>query len=268
MPAHGVPPMFLTVALLLCADPMTTVEVGEPTESRPLAEAVAPIAASAELTEDHDSSLEVFAASPLPHGHRAGSGYGYRTSGRTGRRTFHAGLDFMARRGTPVYAVTEGIVEHVSRESDRDRRFSGYGNAVVLFHPATDRDEARWTFYAHLDSVEVHAGEIVRPGSPLGAVGNTSHRRFRTMAPHLHFEVRHARTDGSSPFPGPYRHFNDDPERYLSALGVETRPPAPSETDAQIATARPALVMRRRRLIATRLAPPGLAQSETALARF
>jgi hypothetical protein len=40
------------------------------------------------------------------------------------------------------------------------------------------------------------------------------------MGPHLHLEVRRARADGRSPFPGSYRHYNVDPERWMAAVGV------------------------------------------------
>src|SRR5690606_35159802 len=127
----------------------------------------------------------------LPAGHHAGSGFGYRPSLQTGRRTFHAGRDFIAARGTPVYAVRRGVVEAVAQERARNT-FSGYGNAIVLHHA----DDARWSFYAHLDEVLVEPGQEVAAGQLIGRVGNTSNRRFRGMGAHLHFEVRRARPDG------------------------------------------------------------------------
>ncbi|HJL16165.1 MAG TPA: M23 family metallopeptidase [Sandaracinaceae bacterium LLY-WYZ-13_1] len=192
----------LTAAVLLCADPLAS----------------EPDGGLASTLEQHleDRSFEVVAASPVPAGARPGSHYGWRTSTRTGRRTFHAGVDFLVDRGTPAYAVREGVVELVTRNTRRSR-YAGYGNAVVVRHPGAER----WSFYAHLDSVDVEEGQRVAPGERLGTVGNTTNGRFPYMVPHLHFEVRRARRDGSSPFPGRYRRHNLDPEQWLASLGVD-----------------------------------------------
>lgn len=154
--------------------------------------------------------------SPLPDGFVPGSTYGDRTSPRTGRRTFHAGIDFLAPRGTPVRVVSGGIVERVTRNANPRTRFAGYGTAVVIRHPG-----ARvWTFYAHLDSVDVREGQTLRAGQLIGTVGNTTNRRFRGMVCHLHFEVRRAGYGGRSPFPARYRRFNLDPGAWLRSMGV------------------------------------------------
>lgn len=154
-------------------------------------------------------------ASPLPEGIVPGSTYGWRTSPRTGRRTFHAGLDFLAPRGTEVFAAADGVVERVTRNTTGRTRFGGYGRAVVIRHPSA----GVWTFYAHLDSVEVTVGQQLRAGERIGAVGNSTNHRYHVPC-HLHFEVRHARQGGRSPFPGPYRRFNLDPGAWLRSIGV------------------------------------------------
>ncbi|MCA9604429.1 MAG: M23 family metallopeptidase [Myxococcales bacterium] len=156
------------------------------------------------------------AVSPLPVGFAPGSTYGVRVSPRTGRRTFHAGADFLAPRGTPVFAVRGGVVEHVTENTTGRTRFGGYGRAVVVYHP----DVERWSFYAHLDSTDVEEGQLVEAGERLGTVGNSSNRRFRDMPTHLHFEVRSAGPGGRSPFPGPYRRHNEDPIEWLQSMGV------------------------------------------------
>ncbi|MGE0786737.1 MAG: M23 family metallopeptidase [Sandaracinaceae bacterium] len=161
------------------------------------------------------------AASPLPEGFLPGSSYGWRISPRTGRRTFHAGLDFLAPRGTDVRAAADGIVERITEDRVGRTRFGGYGRAVVVRHP----ELGVWTFYAHLDSVDVTEGQTLAAGERLGAVGNSTNHRYPTMTPHLHFEVRHGRehprgAQGLSPFPGTYRGFNLDPEAWLAEIGV------------------------------------------------
>ncbi len=154
--------------------------------------------------------------SPLPDGFVPGSSYGFRVSPRTGRRTFHAGLDFLAPRGTPVRAALGGVVERITRDHRGRTRFGGYGNAVVIRHPGGHV----WTFYAHLESVRVTVGQSLETGDLIGAVGNSTNHRFGGMPTHLHLEVRRARASGRSPFPGPYRRFNLDPRAWLERLGV------------------------------------------------
>ncbi len=206
----GLPPMFLATVVLLCADPVS----GGPTAAEPPDAATSELASGLEALAT-EPAYEVIASSPLPAGHRVGSHYGYRNSRRTGERTFHAGIDFLAERGTPVYAVRGGVVEAVATNTTQTL-FAGYGNAVVVHHP----DEGRWSFYAHLEDVTVEEGQPVEPGTLLGHVGNTTNGRFPGMGAHLHFEVRVARGDGGSPFPGPYRRHNVDPEDWLAAMGV------------------------------------------------
>lgn len=203
MSLYGLPPMFLAASLLLCADPIS----GGTTEEADLA---------ADLSEVTSARVEVVASSPVPAGVHVGSHYGYRISTRTHVRTFHAGADFLVPHGTPVFAVRSGVVEAVAHERDRRSAFAGYGNAVVVHHLDTDR----WSLYAHLDEVFVQEGQRVDAGAMLGRVGNTTNRRFPGMVSHLHLEVRVARPDGGSPFPGPYRRHNIDPEEWLADLGV------------------------------------------------
>ncbi len=194
--------LFITAALLLCGREGAT--------GTSLAAAVG-----------DQSRYEVVGASPVPAQYGIGSHFGYRTSTRTHQRTFHAGLDFLVPRNTPVFAAHDGVVEQVVANVRRNQ-FSGYGNAIVIRHP----DTGHWSFYAHLSSADVEEGQIVRAGQPIGRVGNTTNGRFPGMVAHLHFEVRQARSDGRSPFPGAYRQHNVDPEEWLAALGVSFDEPA------------------------------------------
>jgi peptidoglycan LD-endopeptidase LytH len=90
-----------------------------------------------------------------------------------GRRVHH-GVDVFAPRGTPVLAVSDGVVTRVG-----DQRLGG--NVVWV------RDEEREInqYYAHLDTQSVEVGARVRAGDTLGTVGNTGNAR--TTPPHLHF---------------------------------------------------------------------------------
>lgn len=135
---------------------------------------------------------------------------------RTGRPTFHAGLDLSGHIGDPVYAAAGGVVEHVFRNDDFTP-MRGYGNVIVLRHP----DLGIWTSYNHLSEIGIRAGDVVARGQRIGKIGNTTNGKFPGMGPHLHFEVRHAKADGSTPFPGPYGRYNINPELWLDSLGYD-----------------------------------------------
>ncbi|MCG8420430.1 MAG: M23 family metallopeptidase [Proteobacteria bacterium] len=102
------------------------------------------------------------------------SGYGYRRHPISGRRKFHRGVDFRARRGTPVRAAGSGVVVVAKRRG-------GYGKLVIISH-----GKGVETRYAHLHRIGVKKGEVVAAGEVIGAVGSTG----RSTGPHLHFEVR------------------------------------------------------------------------------
>lgn len=170
-----------------------------------------------ETRVDLDALDDGDTVSPAPQSARLMSRYGMRRGRTTGRPTFHAGLDFFAPRGTPVVAARSGVVEIVASDRSIGGSFSGYGNAVVIYH----EDEDLWTFYAHLDESLVSPGMKIEAGEVIGRVGNTTNRRFIGMGVHLHFEVRERSENGASPFPGRYRVNNIDPETWLAEHDVE-----------------------------------------------
>jgi lysozyme family protein len=88
---------------------------------------------------------------------------------------FHAGIDLIASRGTPVAAAAGGRVVFAGFAA------GGWGKLVIVAHA-----DGVKTMYAHLATVTVHRGELVAVGSGLGTVGATGH----ASGPHLHFEVR------------------------------------------------------------------------------
>ena len=102
------------------------------------------------------------------------SGFGYRSDPFTKVRKFHAGMDFSARTGTPVFATGDGVVERA------DNTASGYGNHIVLRH-----GYGYQTLYGHLSKYKVRAGQRIKRGDIIGYVGSTG----RSEAPHLHYEV-------------------------------------------------------------------------------
>ena len=102
------------------------------------------------------------------------SGYGYRRDPVYGSTKFHAGLDFAAKTGTPVYATGDGTVEVAERKS-------GYGNCIDISHGYN-----YLTRYAHLSEILVMPGQEVKRGDLIGKVGSTG----KSTGPHLHYEVR------------------------------------------------------------------------------
>tara|TARA_B100002003_G_scaffold244666_1_gene271130 strand:- start:462 stop:1433 length:972 start_codon:yes stop_codon:yes gene_type:complete len=105
---------------------------------------------------------------------RVASGFGYRIDPIYKTRKFHAGMDFSAQRGTPIYATGDGKISKVRRS----RR--GYGNHVIINHGFGYQ-----TLYAHMKKYIVQKGHKVKRGEIIGYVGSTG----KSVAPHLHYEV-------------------------------------------------------------------------------
>jgi murein DD-endopeptidase MepM/ murein hydrolase activator NlpD len=94
-----------------------------------------------------------------------------------GRQKKHHAIDLPAPRGTPVLAVTDGVIERLGR----DKR----GGKVVYLRD----NSGRYTFfYAHLSKHEkgLKSGDHVVKGQRLGDVGATGHV---IGGPHLHFAI-------------------------------------------------------------------------------
>jgi hypothetical protein len=96
---------------------------------------------------------------------------------------FNRGSSASADLGDTVVAAAEGTVL-----TSAYQRSSGYGNLVKIKHA-----DGYLTFYAHLNTRAVVAGQYVSRGQAIGTVGNTS-RPGKAIRPHLHFEVRNGRT--------------------------------------------------------------------------
>ena len=91
---------------------------------------------------------------------------------------YHMALDIAAPYGTPIVAARSGIVGSVSTGSWD----YGYGNDVII-----DHGDGYKSLYAHMEAVNVSAGQRVVGGSTiLGWIGMTG----RTTGPHVHFEIR------------------------------------------------------------------------------
>ena len=105
---------------------------------------------------------------------RVASGYGYRIDPVYKDRRLHAGLDFTAPVGTPIYAAADGVVK------DAGFNTGGYGNRVVVNHGFGYE-----TLYAHMVRIKARVGTKVKRGEVIGYVGSTG----KSTGPHLHYEV-------------------------------------------------------------------------------
>jgi murein DD-endopeptidase MepM/ murein hydrolase activator NlpD len=110
------------------------------------------------------------------------SPFGNRVSPFTRAADFHKGLDLSAPTGTPVYATADGVVTFAGRYAiSQSVAWWRFGNVVTIKH--ADRFI---TIYGHCDTVAVRAGQTVKQGQVIAAVGSTG---WSTNS-HLHYEVR------------------------------------------------------------------------------
>ncbi len=88
----------------------------------------------------------------------------------------HKGVDYAARRGTPVRATADGTVT-------RARRERGYGKVVMIKHY-----KIYTTVYGHLNGFArgIRKNKTVKQGDIIGYVGSTG----LATGPHLHYEFR------------------------------------------------------------------------------
>jgi len=124
------------------------------------------------------------------------SGFGYRTDPIYKTTKFHAGMDFSAPTGTPIYATGNGTILRADNDA------AGYGIHVRINH-----GYGYLTLYAHMSKMAVKPGQKVKRGDLIGYVGNTG----KSVGPHLHYEVH----KNNVPINPVNFYFNDlSPEEY------------------------------------------------------
>ena len=105
---------------------------------------------------------------------RIASGFGYRIDPVYKTVKMHAGLDFAAPQGTPIYATANGTVTTAGNKGN------GYGNHVIINH-----GYGYQTLYGHMVKVKAYSGQKVSRGEIIGWVGSTG----KSTGPHCHYEV-------------------------------------------------------------------------------
>ena len=137
------------------------------------------------------------------------SGFGYRIDPVYKVTKFHAGLDFAASQGTPIYATADGVVKEAGYNA------GGYGNHVVINH-----GYGYETLYGHMYRIKARVGQKIKRGEVIGYVGNTG----KSTGPHCHYEVHKS----GQPVDPVYYFYNDlTPEQYdrllkLAATGNQS----------------------------------------------
>jgi murein DD-endopeptidase MepM/ murein hydrolase activator NlpD len=106
-------------------------------------------------------------------GHLTGS-FGERMDPFSGEGAFHTGVDISSQYGDAVRVAADGVVIEAETRA-------GYGRLVVV-----DHGYGLTTWYGHLSTFSVLAGEQLRRGDTIGNVGVSG----RSTGPHVHYEVR------------------------------------------------------------------------------
>lgn len=122
---------------------------------------------------DANGQTERRAVSGMPVIGRITSSFGLRRHPLLGFTRMHKGLDIGAPYGSPIHAMTDGVVAFAGRTG-------GYGNFVKLVHGG-----GMASGYGHMSRIAVSPGTRVRQGQVIGYVGSTG----MSTGPHLHWEV-------------------------------------------------------------------------------
>ena len=122
-----------------------------------------------------DSMLGTFLRSPVEFS-RISSRFGKRKHPILKTWRAHKGVDYAARRGTPIRATADGKVILAGNKG-------GYGKTVVIRHAGRFS-----TLYGHMTGFakNIRSGSRVKQGQTIGYVGSTG----LATGPHLHYEFR------------------------------------------------------------------------------
>ena len=124
---------------------------------------------------DGHSMRKAFLRTPVDF-RRISSRYGKRHHPTLNRLKMHKGVDYAAKRGTPIKAAGDGKISFRGRKG-------GYGRVVIIQHGGRYS-----TLYAHMHRFKkgMYVGKRVKQGQIIGYVGSSG----RATGPHLHYEFR------------------------------------------------------------------------------
>lgn len=101
------------------------------------------------------------------------SAFGMRHNPFSKSEQMHTGIDIVAPEGTAIVATAAGKITYADFSE-------GYGNHIKIQH-----GEQFTSMYAHLDKMEVQAGQLVSKGDRIGIIGTTG----KSVKTHLHYEI-------------------------------------------------------------------------------
>jgi len=127
----------------------------------------------------------------------------------------HLAVDIKLPKGTPVFAIGNGIVVKVADIS------SGFGKNIVIEHnnfPSIDGSgfTTYYSAYCHLDSFLVSEGQVVRKGDQIGLSGETG----TATTPHLHFQIDNDNADWHPFWPFTWAEANAAGLNFFSAVNA------------------------------------------------
>ena len=134
------------------------------------------------------------------------SPYGYRVHPISGEKNLHRGMDIGVASGTPIKAIQDGRVVSAGNAGD-------YGLCVVI-----EGEDGYQSRYAHCSSLSVSAGQEVKRGDVIAAVGSTGN----STGPHLHLEVTH-----NGEYLNPYYFVDNGGDGYTPGGGAAGSPNIP-----------------------------------------
>lgn len=140
-----------------------------------------------------------------------GDGWGADRGGRS-----HMGIDLGGRRGTPIRAIEDGVIDRTKRQDNGALQIVMKGESGAKF------------YYGHMDDVLVKDGQRVQAGDTIGTMGDSG----SPGSVHLHFE--YWRSGGESDAVDPAELI----DRVCSGGGASSGGDAPASTDREPAADR------------------------------
>jgi len=132
------------------------------------------------FNEDGDNVKKAFLRAPLDFAYISSHFNPNRMHPILHKIKAHNGVDYAAKRNTPVKASGDGVISFVGFKG-------GYGRTIEIKHGGNIK-----TLYAHLEKYNSKSkvGNKVRQGEIIGYVGDSG----RATGPHLHFEFWQGKT--------------------------------------------------------------------------